>query len=124
MRKSIISRTIKTALASLLAIIVSQELSLEFAAAAGIIAILNVFDTRKATIEGGLKRTLSAVIALLIGGFLFEKLGYKTWVFWTVFAFICACVFFIEDRAGTRPFKCDCDSFVSVRENRFSDYFE
>ena len=81
MNKSIVSRTIKTALASLLAIIVSQELSLEFAAAAGIIAILNVFDTRKATIEGGLKRTLSAIIALLIGGFLFEKLGYKTWVF-------------------------------------------
>ena len=81
MRKSIISRPIKTALASLLAIIVSQELSLEFAAAAGIIAILNVFDTRKATIEGGLKRTLSAIIALLIGGFLFEKIGYKTWVF-------------------------------------------
>ena len=50
MNKSIVSRTIKTALASLLAIIVSQELSLEFAAAAGIIAILNVFDTRKATI--------------------------------------------------------------------------
>ena len=47
MKKSIVSRTIKTALASLLAIIVSQELSLEFAAAAGIIAILNVFDTRK-----------------------------------------------------------------------------
>lgn len=81
MKKSIVSRTIKTALSSLLAIIVSQELSLEFAAAAGIIAILNVFDTRKATIEGGLKRTLSAIIALLIGGFLFEKLGYKTWVF-------------------------------------------
>lgn len=40
LRKSIISRTIKTALASLL-----------------------------------------AIIALLIGGFLFEKIGYKTWVF-------------------------------------------
>lgn len=64
MKKSIVSRTIKTALSSLLAIIVSQELSLELAAAAGIIAILNVFDTRKATIEGGLKRTLSAIIAL------------------------------------------------------------
>ena len=80
MRKSIISRTIKTALASLLAIIVSQELSLEFAAAAGIIAILNVFDTRKATSEGGQKRTLSAVISLVSGGYLFEKIGYKTWV--------------------------------------------
>ncbi len=81
MKKSIVSRTIKTALASLLAIVVSQQLSLEFAAAAGIIAILNIFETRKATIKGGLKRTLSAMIALLIGGLLFEKIGYKTWVF-------------------------------------------
>lgn len=47
--KSILIRTVKTALAALLAIIVSQELSLDFAAAAGIIAILNIFETRKST---------------------------------------------------------------------------
>lgn len=81
MNKTILVRTIKTALAALLAILISQELSLEFAAAAGIIAILNIFDTRKATVEGGLKRTLSAVIALVIGGLLFESFGYSTWVF-------------------------------------------
>lgn len=103
MRKSIISRTIKTALASLLAIIVSQELSLEFAAAAGIIAILNVFDTRKATIEGGLKRTLSAVIALLIGGFLFEKLGYKTWVFGLYLLLFVPVSFLLKIELGLGP---------------------
>ena len=116
LKKSIVSRTIKTALASLLAIIVSQELSLEFAAAAGIIAILNVFDTRKATIEGGLKRTLSAIIALLIGGFLFEKIGYKTWVF-GLYLLLFVPVFFIEDRTGTWSFKCNRDSFISFRKN-------
>ena len=103
MRKSIISRTIKTALASLLAIIVSQELSLEFAAAAGIIAILNVFDTRKATIEGGLKRTLSAVIALLIGGFLFEKLGYKNWVFGLYLLLFVPVSFLLKIELGLGP---------------------
>ena len=103
MRKSIISRTIKTALASLLAIIVSQELSLEFAAAAGIIAILNVFDTRKATIEGGLKRTLSAGIALLIGGFLFEKIGYKTWVFGLYLLLFVPVSFLLKIELGLGP---------------------
>lgn len=103
MRKSIISRTIKTALASLLAIIVSQELSLEFAAAAGIIAILNVFDTRKATIEGGLKRTLSAVIALLIGGLLFEKLGYKNWVFGLYLLLFVPVSFLLKIELGLGP---------------------
>lgn len=103
MRKSIISRPIKTALASLLAIIVSQELSLEFAAAAGIIAILNVFDTRKATIEGGLKRTLSAIIALLIGGFLFEKIGYKTWVFGLYLLLFVPVYFLLKIELGLGP---------------------
>ena len=103
MRKPIISRPIKTALASLLAIIVSQELSLEFAAAAGIIAILNVFDTRKATIEGGLKRTLSAVIALLIGGFLFEKIGYKTWVFGLYLLLFVPVSFLLKIELGLGP---------------------
>ena len=103
MRKSIISRTVKTALASLLAIIVSQELSLEFAAAAGIIAILNVFDTRKATIEGGLKRTLSAIIALLIGGFLFEKIGYKTWVFGLYLLLFVPASFLLKIELGLGP---------------------
>ena len=55
MNKTILIRTINTALAALLAILVAQELSLDYAAAAGIIAILNIFETRKATIEGGLK---------------------------------------------------------------------
>lgn len=103
MRKPIISRPIKTALASLLAIIVSQELSLEFAAAAGIIAILNVFDTRKATIEGGLKRTLSAIIALLIGGFLFEKIGYKTWVFGLYLLLFVPVSFLLKIELGLGP---------------------
>lgn len=103
LRKSIISRTIKTALASLLAIVVSQELSLEFAAAAGIIAILNVFDTRKATIEGGLKRTLSAIIALLIGGFLFEKIGYKTWVFGLYLLLFVPVSFLLKIELGLGP---------------------
>ena len=103
MRKPIISRPIKTALASLLAIIVSQELSLEFAAAAGIIAILNVFDTRKATIEGGLKRTLSAIIALLIGGFLFEKIGYKAWVFGLYLLLFVPVSFLLKIELGLGP---------------------
>ena len=81
----------------------SQELSLEFAAAAGIIAILNVFDTRKATIEGGLKRTLSAIIALLIGGFLFEKIGYKTWVFGLYLLLFVPVSFLLKIELGLGP---------------------
>lgn len=81
MDKLLLTRTIKTALAAFFSIIIAQTLGLEYGSAAGIIAILNIFETRKSTIEGGLKRALSAIIALLIGGFLFELIGYENWVF-------------------------------------------
>ena len=101
--KSILIRTVKTALAALLSIIVSQELSLDFAAAAGIIAILNIFETRKSTIEGGLKRTLSAVIALVIGGLLFEYFGYNTWVFGLYLLIFVPISFLLKIELGLGP---------------------
>lgn len=103
MNKTILIRTIKTALASLLSIIVAQELSLEYASAAGIIAILNIFETRKATIEGGLKRTLSAVIAIIIGGLAFEKLGYATWVFGLYLLIFVPVSFLLKIELGLGP---------------------
>lgn len=101
--KSILIRTVKTALAALLAIIVSQELSLDFAAAAGIIAILNIFETRKTTIEGGLKRALSAVIALTIGGLLFQYFGYNTWVFGLYLLMFVPISFLLKIELGLGP---------------------
>ena len=103
MNKTILIRTIKTALAALLAIIVAQELSLEYASAAGIIAILNIFETRKATIEGGLKRTLSAVIAIVIGGLAFEKPGYATWVFGLYLLIFVPVSFLLKIELGLGP---------------------
>lgn len=41
--KSILIKAVKTALAALFSIIVSQEVSLDFAAAAGIITIIKIF---------------------------------------------------------------------------------
>lgn len=103
MNKTILIRTIKTALASLLSIIVAQNLSLEYASAAGIIAILNIFETRRATIEGGLKRTLSAVIAIVIGGLAFEKLGYATWVFGLYLLIFVPVSFLLKIELGLGP---------------------
>ncbi len=103
MNKTILIRTIKTALASLLAIIVAQELSLEYASAAGIIAILNIFETRKATIEGGLKRTLSAVIAIIIGGLAFERFGYVTCVFGLYLLIFVPISFLLKIELGLGP---------------------
>lgn len=103
MSKSLLIRTVKTAFAAILSIIVAEQLSLDFAAAAGIIAILNIFETRRATKEGALKRAISAMIALLIGGFLFETLGYNTWVFGLYLLIFVPLSFFQQIELGLGP---------------------
>lgn len=81
MNKIIISTSIKTALAASLSLSLASFLGLEFASSAGIITILDIFETRKATVKGGVKRTISAIIALIIGALIFEVFAYKTWAF-------------------------------------------
>ncbi|WP_306490132.1 aromatic acid exporter family protein [Anaerococcus octavius] len=81
MNKTLLSTTIKTAIAATLSLLVAQALGLKFSSSAGIITILDVFETRKATLKGGLKRTLSATIALVLGILVFEIFDYKTWAF-------------------------------------------
>lgn len=103
MSKSLLIRTVKTAFAAILSIIVAEQLALDFAAAAGIIAILNIFETRRATKEGALKRAISAMIALLIGGFLFETLGYNTWVFGLYLLIFVPLSFFQQIELGLGP---------------------
>lgn len=81
MNNTLLSTTIKTSIAATLSLLVAQALGLKFSSSAGIITILDIFETRKATLKGGLKRTLSAIIALVLGILVFEIFDYKTWAF-------------------------------------------
>ena len=81
MNKTLLSTTIKTSIAATLSLLVAQALGLKFSSSAGIITILDIFETRKATLKGGLKRTISAIIALVLGVLVFEIFDYKTWAF-------------------------------------------
>lgn len=81
MNKTIISTSIKTALAASFSLSLASFLGLEFASSAGIITILDIFETRKATVKGGVKRTISAILAFIIGALVFEVFAYKTWAF-------------------------------------------
>lgn len=57
MNRGLIIRAVKTAFAAIFSIILAGKLGLDYGAAAGIIAILNIFETRKATTEGILKES-------------------------------------------------------------------
>ncbi|MDM8182968.1 aromatic acid exporter family protein [Enterococcus cecorum] len=74
-------RTIKTVIASVLAILIATQLHLLYATAAGIIAILSVGNTKKTSLKSGLGRVLSLGLAIILSFICFTTLGFHTWAF-------------------------------------------
>lgn len=103
MNKTLLSTTIKTSIAATLSLLVAKELGLEFSSSAGIITILDIFETRKATLKGGLKRTLSATIALVLGILVFEIFDYKTWAFGLYLLLFVPLSFLLKIELGLGP---------------------
>ena len=103
MNKTLLSTTIKTAIAATLSLLVAQVLGLKFSSSAGIITILDIFESRKATIKGGLKRTLSATIALVLGILVFEIFDYKTWAFGLYLLLFVPISFLLKIELGLSP---------------------
>ncbi|MDE1549636.1 aromatic acid exporter family protein [Jeotgalibaca caeni] len=78
---SLSMRTMKTALAAFLAILVAQWLGLDYAVSAGIIAILSVLDTTKSSLLTAGRRVGSTLLALGVAVVLFYLFGFGTSVF-------------------------------------------
>lgn len=74
---TILEKTIKLTLATILSILLAQYFSLSYASSAGIIAILSVLDTRKTSLKIAKQRFLSMLLALLIAVFYFYILGFS-----------------------------------------------
>lgn len=74
-------RTIKTVIASVLAILIATQLHLLYATAAGIIAILSVGNTKKTSLKSGLGRVLSLGVAIILSFICFTTLGFHPWAF-------------------------------------------
>lgn len=103
MNKTLLSTTIKTAIAATLSLLVAKAFGLKFSSSAAIITILDIFETRKATIKGGLKRSLSATIALVLGILVFEIFDYKTWAFGLYLLLFVPISFLLKIELGLGP---------------------
>lgn len=103
MNKTLLSTSIKTAIAATLSLLVANFLGLEFSSSAGIITILDIFETRKATVKGGVKRALSAIIALVLGVLIFEIFSYKTWAFGIYLLLFVPISFLLKIELGLGP---------------------
>lgn len=75
------ARTVKTVIAASIAIMIAEMIGLEYATAAGIIAILSVGNTKKSTYQLGKNRLLNFICAMLFATILFTILGHHVLVF-------------------------------------------
>ena len=88
-------RTLKTAIGSVIAMIIARELGLQYEVSAGIITILSIQNTKRQSVKIAIERILSCLLALTIASIIFNIFGYNE-IFFGVFIlfFIPLCVRF------------------------------
>ncbi|WP_214824206.1 aromatic acid exporter family protein [Exiguobacterium algae] len=70
------TRTLKTAVAAGIAMLISESIHLEFFVFAAIIAILSIQETRKKSIRASYERVMASLLAIGVGAGMFTLLGY------------------------------------------------
>lgn len=78
--------TFKMAVSAIIAIFIAQGFKLEFAVTAGVIAILSIQNTKREAVLIGLRRIISATIAVILSYILYVLLGNNPLVFGLVLA--------------------------------------
>lgn len=88
-----LTKSLKIALAAVLAIALAQALGLANSTTAGIITILSIQGTKLETLKTAGKRALAFLCALLLAGVCYEALGYTVWAFGVfLFLFVLLCL--------------------------------
>lgn len=85
-------KSMKIAVAALVAIAIAGELGLKYSASAGIITVLSIQNTKRETLKSARNRGLAFIAALLLAAVCFGLLGYNLWAFalyLLLFAFGC-----------------------------------
>lgn len=100
---TITERTLKMVLATLLSIYIANLFQLEHALAAGIIAILSLLDTKRASFITAFKRLLSTAAAFLIASIVFHFLGFTVTAFGLYLIFYVPLAYRFDLQSGIAP---------------------
>ena len=96
----IIYRSIKMTIGFGLAIIAANFFGLDYGLSAGIISILNMLDTKRASAKVAWRRLYSSALGLLLASLVFYVLGLQTWVLIIVVGIFIPIAFLINAREG------------------------
>lgn len=100
---SVLQRTIRITLSSLLANLVAMLIGLQNPYAAGIIAILAVLNTRKETLERAKEYFISTVLAFTIATAVFLMFGFSMYSFAVYLALYVPLAYYLKVDAGIAP---------------------
>ena len=90
-----LTKAMKVAIGSTLAIIIAGAIGLEYAVSAGIITLLTLQDTKKETLSVAIRRMVAFVIAALIAYFVLSLFSFSIWSFGIfLFLFVLICLQF------------------------------
>lgn len=79
--KAQLVKSLKIAVAAVLAIAVAGELGLQYSASAGIITVLSIQNTKKETLRSARNRALAFLCALVLAYVCYSVLGFTLWAF-------------------------------------------
>lgn len=88
-------KSLKIAVAAVIAIALAGELGLKYSATAGIITVLSIGNTKRETFRSAVNRGMAFLCALLLAAGCFSLLDYTLWAFalyLLLFAFLCLCI--------------------------------
>ena len=71
------TRTLKTAVAAGIAMLISETIHLDYYVFAAIIAILSIQETRKKSLRASYERVMASLLAIAMGALMFTLLGYS-----------------------------------------------
>jgi uncharacterized membrane protein YgaE (UPF0421/DUF939 family) len=98
--KAIMYHTVKITAGVILSIVIARFLQLEFALSAGVITALSMLDSKKQSIQNGIKRVYTALIALTLGFLFFTLVGYNLFSLGLILLIYIPLVFFLDATVG------------------------
>lgn len=96
-------RTIKITLATILSLLIADFFQLDYSVSAGIIAILSILETKRASLTTAGQRVVSTILALAISSILFQLFGFSTWVFGVYLALYVPIAYKLNVHVGIAP---------------------
>lgn len=117
----IIANSIKTFIASVLAIMLAKKLNLDFAVSAGIVAILSVQLTKKETLKTALSRFYAFIAALFISFICFSLFGFTSLSFFIYLLFFILLCYFCKWNSAMAMDSVLISHFLSFGEIGFHE---